>query len=101
MLGCEEGDKELIKYQSVANIKNEFDKVVQYWNDKLSILTVKTPDEAFDYVINGWYLYQTYVSRLIARAGFYQVGGAIGFRDQLQDCMAVMYTNPKLTRNKF
>ena len=100
MLGCEEGDKELIKYQSVANIKNEFDKVVQYWNDKLSILTVKTPDEAFDYVINGWYLYQTYVSRLIARAGFYQVGGAIGFRDQLQDCMAVMYTNPKLTRKQ-
>ena len=69
-------------------------------NDKLSILTVKTPDEAFDYVINGWYLYQTYVSRLIARAGFYQVGGAIGFRDQLQDCMAVMYTNPKLTRKQ-
>jgi cellobiose phosphorylase len=46
--------------------------------------------------MNSWLLYQTYTARLLARSGFYQVGGAFGFRDQLQDVMSVMYCDPLL-----
>ena len=68
-----------------AMIDAEFDKVVQFWDEKLNTIQVETPDKSFNYMLNRWYLYQVYASRLFARAGFYQVGGATGFRDQLQD----------------
>lgn len=100
MLGCEEEGKELVKYQDINTVKNEFNRVINYWNDNLSVIKVNTPDKAFDYMINGWYLYQAYTSRLLARAGVYQVGGATGFRDQLQDSMGVIYSEPELTRRQ-
>ena len=90
----------LESYQKVAEIENEYQQVVDYWQHKLSNIVVNTPDQAFNYVLNGWYLYQAYVSRLIAKAGFYQVGGAIGFRDQLQDVMGLLYSDPERARNQ-
>ena len=81
-------------------IEEEYAKVVHYWDEKLSYIQVETPDKSFNYMLNRWYLYQVYASRLYARAGFYQVGGATGFRDQLQDCMSVIYSDPDLARRQ-
>lgn len=90
------------KYEEPDNgfVNDEFNKVTSYWKDKLSVITVETPDKSFNYMMNGWCLYQTYASRLYAKAGLYQVGGAYGFRDQLQDILAIIYSNPDFARNQ-
>ena len=85
---------------TIPAINAEFDKVVAYWDDKLSHIQVDTPDRSLNHMLNRWYLYQVYASRLFARAGFYQVGGATGFRDQLQDVMSLLYSNPEYTRRQ-
>lgn len=100
MLGCDEDNLILNKYENNTAIKEEFQEITQYWDGLLSTINVNTPDKAFNYAINGWYLYQTYASRLLAKAGFYQVGGALGFRDQLQDAMGVIYSDSSFTRNQ-
>ena len=81
-------------------IYKEFDAVTSFWDEKLSTLEVETPDKSLNYMLNRWYLYQVYASRLFARAGFYQVGGATGFRDQLQDVMSVLYSDPAYARRQ-
>ena len=85
---------------SFADINKEFDAVTHYWDEKLGTLEVETPDKSLNYMLNRWYLYQVYASRLFARAGFYQVGGATGFRDQLQDVMSVLYSDPGYARRQ-
>ena len=84
----------------LSTINKEFDRVVAFWDEKLGHIQVETPDAAFNYMLNRWYLYQVYASRLFARAGFYQVGGATGFRDQLQDVMSVLYSDPAYARRQ-
>ena len=86
--------------RTVASINAEFDRVVAYWDEKLSHIQVETPDPSFNHMLNRWYLYQVYASRLYARAGFYQVGGATGFRDQLQDVMSLLYSDPAYARRQ-
>ena len=81
-------------------INAEFDRVVASWDERLSHIQVETPDRSFNHMLNRWYLYQVYSSRLFARAGFYQVGGATGFRDQLQDVMSILYSNPQYARRQ-
>lgn len=81
-------------------IEDEFSQVTRFWDEKLGVITVDTPDKSFNFMLNRWYLYQVYSSRLYARAGFYQVGGATGFRDQLQDCMSLLYSHPEYARNQ-
>ncbi|MBB6251101.1 GH36-type glycosyl hydrolase domain-containing protein [Nitrospirillum iridis] len=73
--------------------------VEAHWAAVLGAVQVKTPDRALDIMLNGWLLYQTLACRVWARSAFYQSSGAYGFRDQLQDGMALVHTRPALTRD--
>jgi cyclic beta-1,2-glucan synthetase len=73
-------------------------KVHKHWEHTLGAIQVATPDPALDALANGWLMYQTIACRMWARSGFYQSGGAFGFRDQLQDAMAMIHTEPHLLR---
>lgn len=88
------------KYSVLENVKKELLSVKEKWSNVLSLCKVKTEDESFNYMVNGWYLYQTIVGRLLARAGFYQVSGAFGYRDQLQDAVNICLIYPDITRNQ-
>jgi len=87
----------LNKYRS-ADLDSVFGAVTDRWDDTLGTVQVTTPDRSMDIVLNRWLLYQTLACRLWARAAFYQASGAYGFRDQLQDAMALCVSKPEITR---
>ncbi|MDD1616957.1 MAG: phosphorylase, partial [Methylococcaceae bacterium] len=90
--------RELVQRYRATEVAATFAKVTESWDKILTKVQVKTPDRELDILLNRWLLYQTLSCRLWARAGFYQVGGAFGFRDQLQDGMALAVARPDLTR---
>ena len=85
---------------TIEGINDEFRRVRNHWDERLGTIQVETPDRALNHMLNHWYLYQVYAARLFARAGFYQVGGATGFRDQLQDVMSILYSDPDYARRQ-
>ncbi|MCQ8130157.1 GH36-type glycosyl hydrolase domain-containing protein, partial [Methylomonas rivi] len=89
---------ELIQRYRATDAADTFALVKQSWRRVLAKVQVKTPDRELDLLLNGWLLYQTLSCRMWARAAFYQVGGAFGFRDQLQDSMALAVSRPDLAR---
>ncbi len=88
----------LIAHYRTVDLDACFRDVLKHWDDLLGTVQVKTPDRSMDIMLNRWLLYQTVACRLWARSGFYQASGAFGFRDQLQDGMAVALSRPALTR---
>lgn len=88
------------KYTNLENVKKELEDTKRYWNDLLRKTVVKTPVESMNIMLNGWLAYQTIASRLWARSGFYQSGGAYGFRDQLQDTMGIKFISPDFMREQ-
>lgn len=89
---------ELIDRMRSTDMDQMFETVTGHWTSLLSAVQVKTPDRAMDIMLNGWLVYQTLACRIWARAGFYQASGAFGFRDQLQDGMALTFNRPEITR---
>ncbi|MCB8816548.1 GH36-type glycosyl hydrolase domain-containing protein [Desulfosporosinus shakirovi] len=96
----QEAEQIISDYEQPKKIEDSFEEVKQYWDELLGNIQIHTPDLSMNLLLNRWLLYQTVVCRLWARSAFYQSGGAYGFRDQLQDVMALVYTEPTVTRNQ-
>ncbi len=87
----------LLRYRKI-DMDSVLDAVANQWNNTLDTVQVHTPDRAFDILINDWLLYQTLGCRIWARSAYYQSSGAFGFRDQLQDVLALCVARPDITR---
>lgn len=93
------GDR-ISRYKKVENAKKELIKAKNFWKQRLEVLQVSTPDISMNIMLNGWLVYQVISCRMWARSAFYQSGGAFGFRDQLQDCLAVAQTWPEIAHDQ-
>jgi cyclic beta-1,2-glucan synthetase len=102
MLGAARNEDEarqvIQRLRAPGQAKSAVTQSLESWNDRLSVITVRTPDDAFDAMLNRWTLYQALACRMWARTGLYQSSGAYGFRDQLQDVMAFVYADPQVAR---
>ncbi len=94
----DEARRLILRFAGAAGAKRALEEVWAHWNRVLGAVYIETPDRALDVLANGWLIYQTLSCRYWGRSGYYQSGGAYGFRDQLQDSMALLYSVPWLTR---
>jgi cyclic beta-1,2-glucan synthetase len=81
-----------------SNVDDILGEIERHWATTLEVIQVETPERAMDIILNGWLLYQALACRMWGRAGFYQASGAFGFRDQLQDSLALLWSRPEITR---
>ena len=86
------------RFAGPAGARQALEEVWAHWNRTLGAVYLETPDRALDVLANGWLIYQTLSCRVWGRSGYYQSGGAYGFRDQLQDTMALMHATPWIAR---
>jgi cyclic beta-1,2-glucan synthetase len=84
--------------QSSAEVDAIWQSVQKHWDEILNVITVETPDQSMNIMLNRWLMYQTLACRLWGRTALYQSSGAFGFRDQLQDVMALLHTRPEIAR---
>jgi cyclic beta-1,2-glucan synthetase len=96
--GRDEARALVTRSRRAGDVEQTLRAVVARWDDTLGAVQVTTPDRALDVMLNRWLLYQTLGCRIWARSAFYQAGGAWGFRDQLQDVMALLVTAPAIAR---
>lgn len=101
----EEDSKEKInqkikKYDQIQEVDKSLEETRKYWKKITETLKVNTPSQSLNYMLNGWCIYQVLVSRLWGRSGYYQSGGAYGFRDQLQDVMSLKYIESDLLKEQ-
>jgi cellobiose phosphorylase len=88
------------QFRGSISAHESLEKVKSFWKQTVGAIRIETPDAALDSITNGWLTYQTLSCRLWGRSGFYQSGGAFGFRDQLQDVLSLLYADPALTRTQ-
>lgn len=102
LLGEEESTQKINslieKYNGKDIVLKEFQNIKSYWDETLTQIQIETPDKSMNIMVNKWLLYQVISCRLWSRTGFYQSGGAYGFRDQLQDSISISYVRPEITR---
>ncbi len=88
------------RFRGTEAARIALESVWHYWTHTLGAVNIDTPDQSINVMANGWLLYQTLACRFWARSGYYQSGGAFGFRDQLQDVMALVHAEPSLIRKQ-
>ncbi len=88
------------KYSNKSKVYEEYEKTKKFWKEQTEKLQVTTPVESTNILLNGWLTYQVLASRMWGRTGYYQSGGAYGFRDQLQDSIALKYINPNIVKEQ-
>jgi cyclic beta-1,2-glucan synthetase len=93
-----EAEQLIVHYQNMAHVNDAWESVETFWGQNLNTIQVKTPDKTMDLMLNRWLLYQALSSRIWGRTALYQASGAFGFRDQLQDVMALLHCRPDLAR---
>lgn len=94
----EEVDRLVMKYRDPAEVEEALRRTIGWWDRLVGAVQVRTPEGAADILLNRWLPYQVLSSRIWGRTGFYQSSGAFGFRDQLQDALALLHADPSLAR---
>jgi len=96
----EDAKNVIMNFRNDEVAESELNSVINFWNEKVDRIQVSTPETSIDLMVNGWLTYQNLSSRIWGRTAYYQAGGAFGFRDQLQDSMALLHVDRDLTRKQ-